>query len=430
MIAIWLIFLFALGACVGSFLNVVIYRLPRGQSIVFPGSHCPRCGRPIRWYDNLPILSWIILGGRCRACRRPISPRYLVVEAVTATVVAGLFVWFYVLAFRQEAGTFGATWPTFVAHAALLCGLLACAIVDIEHWIVPLEVCWFISLVGVVRAAAWPAPEAMLPPVAPATGAAALGGAAGLAVALVLLHYGFIQQSFLDADQRPDRDAGADRATLFRTGHTGHTGDPGDRGDAGDRRPEEPQPAAPRRPSPACGVAITKAHGVNPRVEVLREVIFLAPALLLAVAAWLLVSRFDAAGQAWRRIADPDAGAFARHFSALLSALCGYLVGGLWIWGMRILGTLAFGKEAMGMGDVHILAAVGAVTGWIVPSLAFFLSAFLAVAWAIALFISRRQRELPYGPWLAAGTLMAILFNDPILEFLRPRLAILLILWR
>ena len=66
--AVWIVFLLATGACVGSFLNVVIYRLPRGESIVSPPSHCPNCGRGIRWYDNIPLMSWLLLRGQCRFC--------------------------------------------------------------------------------------------------------------------------------------------------------------------------------------------------------------------------------------------------------------------------------------------------------------------------------------------------------------------------
>ena len=115
---ILLIFLFAIGACVGSFLNVVIWRLPRGESIVFPGSHCPRCGRAIAWYDNIPLLSWLALRAKCRHCKAPISPRYLVVEAVTAVLVAGLFLWLYIARLRSGAGDIRDTWPTFLALAA------------------------------------------------------------------------------------------------------------------------------------------------------------------------------------------------------------------------------------------------------------------------------------------------------------------------
>ena len=69
-----------LGLCVGSFLNVVIYRVPNGMSIAMPPSHCPKCGYKLKWYDNIPVLSYIILGGKCRSCKEPISPRYTIVE--------------------------------------------------------------------------------------------------------------------------------------------------------------------------------------------------------------------------------------------------------------------------------------------------------------------------------------------------------------
>ena len=79
-----LIFAAILGAVVGSFLNVVIYRVPREKSLVHPGSACPSCDTPIRWYDNVPVLSWLALRGRCRRCRHPISIRYPLVEAASA----------------------------------------------------------------------------------------------------------------------------------------------------------------------------------------------------------------------------------------------------------------------------------------------------------------------------------------------------------
>src|SRR5215207_8504455 len=78
----------ALGAVIGSFLNVVIHRVPREESIAFPASHCPSCNTAIKPYDNVPVLSWLALRGRCRACRAPISPRYPAVEALTAALFA------------------------------------------------------------------------------------------------------------------------------------------------------------------------------------------------------------------------------------------------------------------------------------------------------------------------------------------------------
>src|SRR5687768_13805457 len=82
-----------LGACIGSFLNVVIYRLPLGQSVVSPPSRCPNCSYRLKWYDNLPIIGWVLLGGRCRQCKNPISIQYPIVELITAVlfiIVVGL----------------------------------------------------------------------------------------------------------------------------------------------------------------------------------------------------------------------------------------------------------------------------------------------------------------------------------------------------
>src|SRR5262245_6059694 len=85
------VWLFAVGSMVGSFLNVVVYRLPAGKSIVHPGSHCPACGHSIRWYHNVPIVSWLLLGGRCYDCRAKISPRYPLVELATGVLFVALF---------------------------------------------------------------------------------------------------------------------------------------------------------------------------------------------------------------------------------------------------------------------------------------------------------------------------------------------------
>src|ERR1700723_683829 len=86
--------IFALGLCFGSFLNVCIYRLPRAQSVVTPRSACPHCGDLIPLYHNVPVLSWLILGGKCRACKQPISPRYLVIEFLTGLLFLGCYAHF------------------------------------------------------------------------------------------------------------------------------------------------------------------------------------------------------------------------------------------------------------------------------------------------------------------------------------------------
>jgi len=112
------------GALIGSFLNVCIYRLPLGKSIVWPGSACPGCRRELAWYENIPILSYAVLGGRCRSCRVPISPRYPIVEAITAAMFAGAL-WYY-----------GPT-ALFVSRILFGCALIVLFAIDLEHHLLP-----------------------------------------------------------------------------------------------------------------------------------------------------------------------------------------------------------------------------------------------------------------------------------------------------
>ena len=91
-VVFWCLGFVAIGACVGSFLNVFIYRVPRHESIVHPPSHCPRCGHLIRWHDNVPVVGWIKLRGKCRDCRSPISVRYPCVEGFCGILFGGVSV--------------------------------------------------------------------------------------------------------------------------------------------------------------------------------------------------------------------------------------------------------------------------------------------------------------------------------------------------
>jgi prepilin signal peptidase PulO-like enzyme (type II secretory pathway) len=141
---------------VGSFLNVVIYRLPAGMSIVRPGSHCPACGHPIRWFDNIPVLSWLLLRRRCRDCRAPISARYPLVEAATAIL-------FLVLA-QQEVFHGAANLPVrppqpfsvYAYHLLLLCTLLAAALIAWDGKRAPTRLFLPALAVGLLAPLAWP----------------------------------------------------------------------------------------------------------------------------------------------------------------------------------------------------------------------------------------------------------------------------------
>ena len=133
------IWLFLLGAVLGSFLNVVVYRLPRGESIHSPASHCPNCNKPLKPYDNIPILSWLLLGAKCRNCKEPISIRYPIVEFT----VAVWFVWMFQL--------FGLSWE-FANFAILGVLLLAVSIVDIDTQLIPDSVLIVGAVIGLAFA--------------------------------------------------------------------------------------------------------------------------------------------------------------------------------------------------------------------------------------------------------------------------------------
>jgi leader peptidase (prepilin peptidase)/N-methyltransferase len=113
-----------LGAIVGSFLNVVAYRLPRGESLVHPPSACPSCGTPIKPYDNVPVLGWLWLRGRCRSCGAPISPKYPIVEAVTGALCAACVL------------KFGADRDVWLPLVFVLL-LVPITLIDLEHHIIP-----------------------------------------------------------------------------------------------------------------------------------------------------------------------------------------------------------------------------------------------------------------------------------------------------
>jgi leader peptidase (prepilin peptidase)/N-methyltransferase len=126
------------GLLVGSFLNVVIYRVPRKESVVSPRSACPTCDVPIAPRDNVPIFSWLFLHGRCRSCRSPISMRYPLIEAATAGLFAGV------------AARIGFSWA-LPAYLVLAAGLLALACTDMEHLLLPKRIVYpVLGLVGVL----------------------------------------------------------------------------------------------------------------------------------------------------------------------------------------------------------------------------------------------------------------------------------------
>jgi len=379
---IWLVFIFALGCCVGSFLNVVIYRLPRDKSLIRPASACPACGEHIRFYDNIPLVSWLILRARCRYCKAPISARYFVIELLTG----GVFVLLFVLYFVSEVRVFDINghkglsafwqggWFVYLLHIILLSALIASSAIDLELWVIPVVICWFAAILGVLGSGVgvfvisraqfsgfYPLPSA-----GPKTAALAAGALIGLVISLILVGTGLIKRSYETDDEAEQAQEGKTEA-------------------------EQAEPT------------------FNHRAEMLKEIVFLAPIVICSIGSYWIIKLTNAAW--WAGFASNPA------VSGILGSLFGFFVGGGIIWATRILGTLGFGKEAMGLGDVHLMAAAGAIIGPLAVVAAFFVAPFFGLIWAGSQMFFKKIRQIPYGPFLSMGVFAVMILNDIIIEY-------------
>ncbi len=375
------VFIFAFGCCIGSFLNVVIYRLPREKSLVRPGSACPKCGRAIRFYDNIPLLSWLVLRAKCRHCKAPISPRYFIVELLAGSVFLGVYLVYFHTNIRPSMHV-ERTWFVYLLHLVLLSGFIAASGIDLELWIIPLSICWFVTGAGLIGSAAGGYilyPEAieayaLLPVASPVTGALALGAAVGLGISWILLRTGLLRRSYeLGTAEGDDRPAVGEADTPAGAGPV-----------------EEPE--------------------FNHRLESLKEIAFLLPIILCSILACMLLRGSGPAGPWWRSLLKyPLATGF-------LGSLFGYFVGCAVVWATRVLGTLAFGKEAMGLGDVHLMGAAGAAVGPLMVVIAFFVAPFFGLGWALFQMFFKKIRQIPYGPFLSFAVLTVMILHDWILN--------------
>ncbi len=375
---IWLIFIFMFGACLGSFLNVVIYRLPRDKSLISPPSACPACDTPIRPYNNIPLFSWLLLRGKCPDCKAPISCRYFFVELLTSVLFGGLYLFFFWFQLRQtgiEGSSAmqqffgGGGWLFYLVTMTLVAAFLAASLIDMELFIIPLEICWFVTVIGLAGTAVAsfvidsPAID-LFPTVMgfPKLAAITLGGVIGLIVSLIGLYTGLIKPSYEMAEGEEIDDV--DNAQPF------------------------------------CD-----EHDYDDRKEVLKETLFLLPVIIGAIIA-LKITQMPAIAEKWANFTELPI------ISGLLGSLTGYLAGCAVVWATRIFGTLLFNKEAMGLGDVHLMGAAGAVIGakWVV--LAFFIAPFFGILWALYQAIFKKMRQIPYGPFLSMAVFSVIIFHD------------------
>jgi len=259
-------FIFVLGAMIGSFLNVCIWRMPREESIVRPGSHCPGCNHPIAWYDNIPFISFMLLAGKCRHCKTKISIRYFLIELLTAALFV-LFLYYFGLS------------PKFFIYIALVSALVAATFIDFEHQIIPDE----ISLGGLI---------------------------VGL---LISIAYPYLHES--------------------------------------------------------------------PPVFV----------------SWPL----------WRQVCYSTG-----------QSLFGIIAGGGSIYLIGLAGNMVFKKESMGGGDIKLMAMIGAIIGWKLVLLTFFIAPIFGSIVGIIIKIKTKAEIIPYGPYLSLAAIISIIWGKHILNYI------------
>lgn len=485
--ALWIIAAALFGAILGSFLNVVVFRLPRGYSISQPRwSFCPHCQARIPFHDNVPIFGWLILRGKCRNCSKPIGIVYPILEAVTAIVFLSLADALFVGKVIPLVGDLSRDWPIALGYFTLFAALLATSAMDIEAYSVDIRVLTFSMAVGVVAMAVW---FAVSDPAGRAAAAAPVGSSATGSPFL----YGSQSQVHVSATPTgllPPSMAlvGSVMGIVWwmwlvlsplvrgRQSATDATG-PLD---------EEPLPESPSylqtagqrfKPVPLLALVVLIAGmvawmiaapeaggGLRVTAAMMRGLITLAVLMLLLLLASIvhresdsqIIDEIEAERTTARRVAMAEARSLLLPFLAglalflflratgrldhawtgllgilpagpVMQGAAGFLTGlGALVWSaaigwfVRIAGTLGFGKEAYGTGDIYIMAAIGAVMGVWGLLFTFFLAAVLAILGVVATSFWKSSRAVPFGPWLALGAFASLWLYAPLLGFFAP----------
>jgi len=364
------LFMFAFGTCAGSFIHVVAYRMPAGLSVISPPSRCPVCGYRLPWYQNMPIVGYLFLRGQCSACKVRIPVRYVLSEVLMGL----LFVAIYAVLFLPASDDFwysvGDGWwhaqgviVAFPALVVVLWGtgaLVAMTMCDARTFLIPIAIPGWASIVALIG---WPLaalvehdarqPFPMLAPSWPLCVAAA-GALGGLAIGRVLLFAGMLPRSFEDWG-----DFAESEGDVF-------------------------------------------ADYPHARREMIKEIAFVGPAVLMGATGWLMAGHIPAPAAM-----HPAVGAF-------FAVAAGFVIGGGVVWALRIVASVLLDTEALGLGDVHLMSCVGAVFGWRVALIGFVVAPFVGLAWWLANLFRRAPMRMPFGPSLAVGSFAAF-FLKPII---------------
>ena len=354
-----------LGALIGSFANVVIYRVPRGESIAFPGSHCPNCERPLTALDLVPIFSWLALRGRCRGCNEGIALRYPLIEAITA-------LGFVLIALRFPIDQYG---PTAFVLAAIYAMLVMMSAIDIDEYILPDSLTLPAVAVGLLGSFFYATPGGL-----PSLQAALFGGALGAGIIVLINRLGaLVLRRFADTKERLFP-VGLDQVNVaFVGGALGGW---------------------------IIGLVLATASVVVNLIT--RRTLRFSEPLLYGL--WVLAL---------------GAGSFYLGISSLSGSLAAAgslaVLGAVYWWVLELLGKApeegALNEEddepvAMGFGDVKLAAVLGVMLGWQNLLVALLLSFFIGAIGGLTLKAFGGGRVVPFGPYLAIGGLIALFYGD------------------
>jgi leader peptidase (prepilin peptidase) / N-methyltransferase len=352
----WSAAFFIFGAAVGSFLNVCIYRMPRGMSIVSPPSHCPGCNYSIPWYRNVPLVTWLWLRGKCANCRGSISPRYFLVELLTG--IAFLASWLAV----------GRLSPLLaLAYCLIIAGFIAASFIDFEHFIIPDEITIGGMVAGFLCSLAVPLLHKVNDPLT-ALKQSALGMIVGGGVVYAILRIG----KLLFGRQKLELQPGT--RVIFT----------------------ETALVLPEKSIPYEDLFYRKTDVITFEAKVVE----LIDRCYQAVHIRLTPEKLEIGEEAYNPEQVP-------HMEAVTDRM-----------------TLP--REAMGLGDVKFMAAIGAFLGWKATLFSLMVSSMIGAAVGVLLILFRRQEwssRLPYGPYIALAAIIWIFGGDKILAaLLQPRL--------
>ncbi|MBX3393798.1 MAG: prepilin peptidase [Phycisphaerae bacterium] len=495
MSTIWVIAAAVFGAIVGSFLNVVIFRLPRGLSVSEPRwSFCPHCQSRIRFRDNIPILGWLWLRGRCRDCSAPIGIVYPIVEAVAAFLFVAVVDAMFIGKVWPLIGDPESDWPAAFGFISLFAVLLAIAAMDIESYAVDVRVLVFGMFVGVCLTAVWfvtadplgnhvaeNAVHSASRPGSPLVLRSGLGvqpatpptGVLSAPFALIASAMGvswwlwetLATQASLGAraaaDVNPDSTSAGEEAEdvsdaptdlnaentpfnpmpvflmvlvvlgyaiwLIVWPHIGLTGlvpAPTERGllGLGLLMAILLFASVIHRESDRQIIEEIEAERLTARRVAMGEARSLLPAVIAGLGVFLYLRQTGRLGSDWSDFLG-DSLAFSatgRAAAGALTALGSLVWAAAFGWFVRIAGTLGFGKEAYGSGDIFIMAAMGAVMGVWGLVFGFFLAALLAIIGVLAMSFWKSSRAVPFGPWLAMGAFATLWLHADLLRFFEP----------